>query len=239
MKGIQLTEKIAPILLGAMTYMIAYKKLLIYAKDNQIVLWKEYLINKIFIYPDYINYPYLEGGSAFDLIPPFLFYLMVMMVGAFFFFSVNKNFFQYCSVRVKNIQQLIAIIQKKAILRMLLFSGSYYGTILCLIVFGNTWKQESYFQQIIRPGLLLFVANSILLIGLWKLLFYSYLRFTELSFVLLTACTLWLLLLFNNHYPAISLFFLWSDSFWYLRVIIGGSLFVLSLIMDRKVTFTL
>ncbi|MDR2833332.1 MAG: hypothetical protein LBV67_06435, partial [Streptococcaceae bacterium] len=68
--------------LAIVTYLQAYQNLEEYMQMGQ-TLTKQDLINKIFIFPDYIQYEYMNQRDFQELLPPTFFFLITICWAAF------------------------------------------------------------------------------------------------------------------------------------------------------------
>lgn len=64
---------ISPMVLAIVTYLTANANLVEHSQMNQMILYKEYLMNKIILLPDFKNISYLGGRQVYLLLQPYFF----------------------------------------------------------------------------------------------------------------------------------------------------------------------
>jgi hypothetical protein len=226
-----------PMIIALATYAQAFQELANFFEGMTHLIDKEYLLNKIFLFPDYNQFEYLGGRSIFQLMPPYFFWVGCMIVSAESYLTRSKKYIQFMAARKTTSFQLYQDIQKQSLVSSILFSFVFHLTIAILIVCGNNLATELGIVSILQSISILFVTHTLLIIGMMRVIFYIYLKKNEVVFVLTSAIVVGLLMMINLVVPQLSIIFLWYDQFWIPSTVLAIILLLIAYILQKRIKF--
>lgn len=226
------------VLLASVSYVYVSNNLFQYSMATNSQLYKEYFVQKLFIFPDYTRLDYMEGKNVFDLMPFYFFLLSAIVVGALSFLSRGKVYFQYYAARLKTSRRLFSRMMQKGTYDLVVFSLSYHMAIICLIVY-NTFNYQEDSQTFLLQMVLLLIIHTLFLLALYRFLFFIYLMLDDVRFVLMLVGVLAIIFMINLTFPSLSIIFIWHDLHWVISIIFSGIILLLTQFMTIFMPFHL
>ncbi|MBM7708554.1 hypothetical protein [Enterococcus lemanii] len=230
---------ISPMVLAIVTYLTANANLVEHSQMNQMILYKEYLMNKIILLPDFKNISYLGGRQVYLLLQPYFFWLLFLLIGAYSYLRQDFRYYQWLAVRSENVNKLYYRMQVKGSRASILFSFVYHATIILLILKGNNYQYQTSNLALIQQMLFIFISHTFLMLGVLACLFNVYLIKGELFFLVSVVIVVAFILMLNLTFPQIALLFLWYENYWLNSLLVGMILFVIAKLLKKKLKFYL
>lgn len=227
---------VSALILGYINFRQGYKSILIFMKDNNIILSKEAIFNRIFINTDFVYLEYMEGNSLFHFISPFIFYVISIFWGSFSYLKVKKNYHQFLHSRTKLQKQSLRILRGSYIKVIVLFNTVYIFTILFLIYFSQL-NFEHRFIDLIKVSGMMILSSTLISIGISSISFYFYLKYEESISLLVTFILIISIFIVNLKMSKISVVFIGQDAYFTGGIIIGLALILISLALINKVKY--
>src|SRR5690625_4048493 len=119
---LQVIIGLSAVALGFINFNQGYKSILVYMNDHNVILTKEAVFDRVFLNTDFINLDYMEGNQVFHFISPFMYYVLAIFWGSFFYLSLKKNYHQLIYSRTNT---------KKNSLKKLM--GPFIVNIICFV----------------------------------------------------------------------------------------------------------
>lgn len=226
------------ILLAIGSYFYVKNNLVSYGIDTGSVLYKDYFLHKLFIYPDFEQLDYMQGRNFFDLMPFYFFLFIGLLSGSLSFLSKGKLYFQYLAVRTKSNRELFVKMKQHGGWLIISYSTLYH-IVFYVMIAGNMYLYQESVKNFSFQAGLLFITHTIFLFALTRLLFFSFLFFSEVVYILCLASLLSLIFMINMTFPMWAILFIWSGNYWLINLSFSGMVLLISQGLSMRVPFYL
>lgn len=222
--------------LGFINYKQGYKNIITYMNDNDIILTKEAVFNRIFVNTDFVNLDYMEGNHVFHLISPFTCYVLTIFWGSFFYLVLKKNYHQLIYSRVNTKQEAFKKLMGPFVQNIFLFVVIYVGSIFLFIYFNDVLAFHDM-PKVIKQSVFFSISSIFISIGLNLLMFFIYLKYNETIALLVVFISIIFLFIVNLNWNTVSIVFIGEDTYHLGGIIMGAILIILSYLFLRNVKY--
>lgn len=223
--------------LSYLNYYQIIRQLNYYRGDYRVDLPKRAIFNRLFIHTDFYGIDYMGGKNVMQLVSPFIFFLTAVVVGSFFFLSMEKNYYQYVLIRSENKKKGYRWIRRYGSVKVVVFSLVFHLSLFTLVSYGNNYPYAESLRMFNQSFVKLSLAHTLLLLGLWYLGFCLYLKVTSLGYLFGMSGVITSLFIINMSFPKASLIFIdWQDNY-SISSVLGMCLIVLSYFWEKKLDY--
>lgn len=222
--------------LGFINFKQGYKSIITYMNDNDVMLTKEAVFDRVFINTDFASIDYMEGKNVLHFISPFTFYMLAIFWGGFYYLLLKKDYHQLIYSRINSKQEALKIIRGPYIQNIILFVGTYVVSVFLFIYF-NDFLGYIDMTKILKQSLFWVISSVLICIGLTLLMFNIYLRFSEITALLVTIITILLLFIIDLNWSKGSLVFIGEDLYFISGIISGIVLITISHLLLKNIKY--
>lgn len=233
---IKLTVVFSAIILGYINFRQGYKSIVAFMKDNNIILYKEAVFNRIFVNTDFVNLEYMEGNSLFHFISPFSFYALSVFWGSCSYLMIKKSYHQFLFSRTKLQKESLKIIRGNYIKMITLFNSLYVLSILFFIYFSELLIEHNFFKLLV-VSFTLIISSTLISIGISSISFYFYLKYDESISQLITLTSIMFIFILDLKWDRMSVVFIDQDKYFLGGISIGIGLILISYFLNKNIKY--
>ena len=233
---IKLTVVFSAIILGYINFRQGYKSIVTFMKDNNIILYKEAVFNRIFVNTDFVNLEYMEGNSLFHFISPFSFYALSVFWGSCSYLMTKKSYHQFLFSRTELQKESLKIIRGNYIKMIALFNSLYVLSILFFIYFSELLI-EHHFIKLLMMSFILIISSTLISMGISSISFYFYLKYDESISQLITLISIMFIFILDLKWDRMSVVFIDQDKYFLGGISIGIGLILISYFLNKNIKY--
>lgn len=213
--------------LGIINFNQGYKSIIVFMNDHNVILTKEAVFDRVFVNTDFINLDYMEGNQVFHFISPFMYYVLAIFWGSFFYLLLKKNYHQLIYSRTNTKKNALKKLMGPFVVNIICFVGVYVGTIFLLIYFKDSLAFRDMLSML-KQSVFFSISSIFISTGLTFLMCFLYLRFNEMIALLIIFMSIILLFFVDLNWKAVSIVFVGEDIYHLGGIIIGIILTIVS-----------
>lgn len=228
---------ILPIFLGVLSSLLIYiqtvQKIEEYSNNTNTVVFKETILNRLFVVTDFTKYEYMEGNQIYHYLGPFFMYFLAIYLSESTFLNKSKKYLQFIAARVNTQNNLTYTITRNIYIRPLIFLLVYNLTILVLTTYNN-YSIEYDYKQLLMQSIYHIITQYFIVIGISSISSLIYLKWNGVFALTFSLLLLSFLIMIDVYTSSINLLF-YDESF----IKVEGILFGILLFTSTYIIFYL